>query len=667
MAKYQVEVSTGDKPYSGTYDHIYVTLIGTEGQSKKTELDGWGRDFVAGTSRTYTVKTPSSLGSLLLVRLDKEALILLPENQWYCRSVRVSTPEGATELFPCYRWISRGERVELRKATPTKVFEENHPLLEAHRKQEMTEKKECFYFIVFKEGLPHCCQHETTEELPLELQRSAVRQAESDQSRTFIGLELKIKGLLGSQDRWEKEEDMKNIFWFKKTAISEYVADHWKEDDFYGSQFLNGFNPMSIQRCQELPQNFPVTDEMVQPFLDEGHTLKTELKAGNIFIYDAKKFEGISPRTYNERPLHVTPGLCLLYVNSQKQLKPIAIQLYQKPAEDNPIFLPSDSETDWLLAKMFINNAVIMEHQSVHHLMNTHLLVEVFTVAMLRHLPTVHPIYKLLIPHFRDTIPMNIKSRGFLFDAILSLTSLGKAGLVELMKRCLSDLTYSALCLPENISSRGLDSVPNFYYRDDGLRLWAIINSFVQSVVEHYYPSNTDVYKDSELQNWISDIFTHGFLENKASGIPQSFDSVQDLVKFLTMAIFTASAQHAAVNGGQFDYQSWIPNASLLLVSRPPSTKGQSSTQTLLDALPNVGDTAKFAAIAWVLSDTYSDATQLGTYTDERFDDPAVIHMIEAFQAELSFLEEAITERNKGLPVPYTYLLPSNVENSIAI
>ena len=49
--------------------------------------------------------------------------------------------------------------------------------------------------------------------------------------------------------------------------------------------------------------------------------------------------------------------LCLLYVNACKQLVPIAIQLKRQPAEDNPIFLPTDNRVDWLLAKMYFSNA----------------------------------------------------------------------------------------------------------------------------------------------------------------------------------------------------------------------------------------------------------------------------------------------------------------------
>ncbi len=48
--------------------------------------------------------------------------------------------------------------------------------------------------------------------------------------------------------------------------------------------------------------------------------------------------------------------------------------------------------------------------------------------------------------------------------------------MIELMRRALSEMTYSSLCLPENINARGLESIPNFYYRDDGLKLWNIIN-----------------------------------------------------------------------------------------------------------------------------------------------------------------------------------------------
>lgn len=49
MAVYNIEVTTGEMLFAGTSDYIYVTLIGAEGESKRTLLDNWGIDFARGT------------------------------------------------------------------------------------------------------------------------------------------------------------------------------------------------------------------------------------------------------------------------------------------------------------------------------------------------------------------------------------------------------------------------------------------------------------------------------------------------------------------------------------------------------------------------------------------------------------------------------------------
>lgn len=50
--------------------------------------------------------------------------------------------------------------------------------------------------------------------------------------------------------------------------------------------------------------------------------------------------------------------------------------------------------------------------------------------------------------------------------------------MLTILKRSLASITYSSLCMPEDIAERGLKDIPNFYYRDDGLRLWDIINRY---------------------------------------------------------------------------------------------------------------------------------------------------------------------------------------------
>ncbi|XP_008395952.1 arachidonate 12-lipoxygenase, 12R-type-like isoform X2 [Poecilia reticulata] len=670
MAEYKVKVTTGTMKHSGTIDHIYVILIGTEGQSERTELNSLGMDFITGKTGAYKVKTSSSLGKLLLVKVEKDPFLIFPEDEWFCCKVEVKTPEDEEILFPCYRWLSRGEFVELRAGKGVKFLEEDHPMLLNHRKTELRFKKGTYQWKIINDGLPHITHFKDVFELFAEVRFPLSKTEELEHTQRMITLELAMKGLVEPGKKWKRIEHMKNVFQFKKTTMSgEYVLEHWKEDDFFGSQFLNGTNPNVIKRCSKLPPNFPVTDEMVKPFLETGTTLEKEMEEGNIFLCDQKIMDGIPTRQKDGNPLYVAAGLCLFYKNPEGKLLPIAIQLYQQPSEQNPIFLPNDLDTDWLLAKLFFRSSDLIQHQTLHHLLHTHYLAEVFTMATFRCLPTVHPLYKVLIPHINCTLHINILVRKLLLSpgGALSESSLGVEGLMELMRRDLSQMTYSSLCLPENINERGLESIPNFYYRDDALKLWNYLNDFVTAMVEYYYSSDCDVIKDIELQEWVNEIFTHGFLENKHSGIPSCFNTIEEVAKFITMVIFRVSVQHAAVNNGQYDYNSWVPNGSLLLCKPPPATKGESSMQTFLDTLPDVEDSVKIMSAARILSEKYTDVVLLGEFPEEHFDEPLPKEIIKALQADLSYIKEEIAARNSKLEMPYTYLNPDVVENSVTI
>ncbi|XP_061785003.2 hydroperoxide isomerase ALOXE3-like [Nerophis lumbriciformis] len=666
MAEYKLDVTTGELVGAGTWDHILITLFGTEGQSERMELNNWGVDFITGTTGTYTVKTSASLGKLLLVKVEKDPKFFLPDNDWYCSKIVVTTPEREVLLFPCYQWLSNKEVVELRGGRAMKVFEDEHPLLIEHRKKELASKKSLFRWAVMKEGLPYHADFNATN-VPAETRMSVSRMLQSNMSVVMGAAELTLKGMLNSEENWDNIDQLKQIFWNRSTKISEWVSEHWKEDDFYGSQFLNGINPDVIKRCSSLPPNLPVREEMVKAFLEEGSSLDDEIKKGNIFLYDQKIMSGIPGRMYNGVSLQVPAGLCLLYLNPEKKLKPIAIQLQQQPSEENPIFLPSDSETDWLLAKIFIKQADILDHQASRHFKDTHFLSESWCTSFFRNFPVIHPIYKFLSPHFRWILHINALGRKVLFGpgGPFEMSSLGLDGIYEAMVRSHAELTYSKLCIRENIVARGLESIPNFYYRDDGFQLWDMIHSFVKAVVGHFYRSDTEVVKDSELQGWVHEIFTQCFLGKKSSGCPESFQRVEEVVKFITMIIFTVSAQHAAINNGQFDYQSFIPNGAFLLRKPPPTVKGQSSMKTILETLPNIGESVKIVTIVSVLTKKYSDFVALGSYPEERFQEPEIHQMVREFQAQLSKLSDAINARNAQLEVPYEYLNPNRVENAI--
>lgn len=64
----------------------------------------------------YTVSSSAPLGSLLLVRLEKQRYWV--EDNWFCRYVKVEPPGGASVLtFPCYRWLVGDIKLEIREGS----------------------------------------------------------------------------------------------------------------------------------------------------------------------------------------------------------------------------------------------------------------------------------------------------------------------------------------------------------------------------------------------------------------------------------------------------------------------------------------------------------------------------------------------------------------------
>lgn len=553
MVNYKVTVYTGSNVGATTLNHIYIKLVGENGESIRTWLMGLkgAASFYKGTSSEFTVACPNSIGKLVLIELDMQQPPLLPKDSWFVDKVLVSSDKQVFK-FPIYRWIKDSNVHRFREGTGLTVLNDSHHLGRHSRQEELKERGESYCWDEYVSGIPHCIKTDGPLSLPCEVQFSFTKATEFFYTASTGLTELKLKGLDNCKKAWTDFDSINRVFCNKRTDISDYVQEHWKEDTFFGYQFLNGVNPILIQRCTSLPINFPVTEDMVSL---KGHgSLADEMQKGNIFLCNYKRLDGVKTNVINEKEQYLMAPLVLLHKTPNDEMKPIAIQLKQTPAEDNPIFLPTDEEYDWLLAKTFVRSAHFSEHQLNVHLLRTHLLAEVFAVSLLRNVPMVHPLYKLLIPHTRYTLQINFLARLLLISKTGTFTQFsasGGEGMITILQRSLSSITYSSLCIPDDIKERGVESVPNYFYRDDGLKLWDIIHKFVNGLLCHYYKSNNDVQKDTELQKWIQDIFERGFLSHASTGIPQSFSTVDELVKFVTMVIFTCSGQHSAVNGGQ--------------------------------------------------------------------------------------------------------------------
>lgn len=88
--------------------------------------------------------------------------------------------------------------------------------------------------------------------------------------------------------------------------------------------------------------------------------------------------------------------------------------------------------------------------------LNTHAVVEPFIIATNRHLSVVHPIHKLLLPHYRDTMNINVLARNVLVNAegIIESTFLGGAYSVEMSSFVYKDWVFTEQGLPHDLLKR---------------------------------------------------------------------------------------------------------------------------------------------------------------------------------------------------------------------
>uniref|UniRef100_A0AAR2KBZ5 Arachidonate 5-lipoxygenase a n=1 Tax=Pygocentrus nattereri TaxID=42514 RepID=A0AAR2KBZ5_PYGNA len=617
MPCYTVTVATGSQWFAGTDDYIYLTLVGTEGCSERTLLDKpLYNDFERGAVDSYDITVGENLGDIELVKIEKKKYWM--HDDWYCKYITVKTPSGDYIEFPCFRWVVDDKEIVLRDGRARLPQDDKTRVAKQHRRKELETRQKTYRWKEWHPGFPMSIDAKTHKELPRDIQ------FDSEKGVDFIlNYSKAIENLYVNQfmhmfqSSWGDFSDFERIFVRIKNTISEYVMQHWREDFMFGYQFLNGCNPVMIQKCTQIPEKFPVTHEMVADCLERDLTLEEELKAGNLYIADYEIMEDISPNATDPcTTQYLAAPICLLYKNSQNKILPIAIQLSQNPGEDSPIYLPSDNQHDWLLAKIWVRSSDFHVHQTVTHLLRTHLISEVFGIAMFRQLPAVHPVYKLLLPHIRFTIAINTKAReqliceNGLFD---KANGTGGGGHVQLVQRAMKTFTYKSLCFPDAIKARGMESqeeVPYYFYRDDGNRVWEVVKSFVTDVVNIYYASDETVQEDDEIQAFIKDVCSFGMQDFDYCEFPKSLQTREQLVEYLTVVIFTASAQHAAINFGQLF---------------------------------------------------------LGMYPDEHFFEKQTKKAVETFHQKLSEVSKLIKNRNEGKKLPYYYLSPDRIPNSVAV
>lgn len=122
---------------------------------------------------------------------------------------------------------------------------------------------------------------------------------------------------------------------------------------------------------------------------------------------------------------------------------------------------------------------------------------------------------------------------------------------MHLLRRAMAQLTYRSLCPPHDLADRGLLGTPGAHYAHDALQLWEITARYVEGIVQLFYHGDDVVKEDPELQAWCREITEVGLCQAQDRGFPVSLQSQNQLCHFLTMCVFTCTAQHGAINQGQ--------------------------------------------------------------------------------------------------------------------
>lgn len=247
--------------------------------------------------------------------------------------------------------------------------------------------------------------------------------------------------------------------------------------------------------------------------------------------------------------------------------------------------------------------------------------MEAYGVAVMRTLPDAHPVYKLLHPHIRYTMSINTAARDHLIGKngiIDNNFSIGGEGKVELVKRANNLYSVHGTHIKRNLKERGVDDpnlLPGYYYRDDGIQIWDAIEAYVQEIIDIFYSSDDDVKDDPELCNWVNEVHTKAFPAFRDAlqgrGFPATIDTKIDLVDYCTLVIFTGSAQHAAVNFGQYDMYGYIPNAPVCVRQPPPIEKGKVAYSHLLNSLPSTFDALLSTAVTSTLAQYSPDEVRI--------------------------------------------------------
>jgi arachidonate 15-lipoxygenase len=467
-------------------------------------------------------------------------------------------------------------------------------------------------------------------------------------------------------------DDYKNLF---KTLPLPPIANTFQDDAVFADMRVAGPNPLVITRLSAPLDKFPITNDQFQSVMGGTDALATAIAEGRVYVADYGALDWLVDGSWLTYRKYLWAPIAMFAVprgsGPDRRLLAVAIQAGQHPDPSNPIVLrpPAGSSSPaWNKAKTAVQIADGNHHEAVSHLGQTHLVVEAFVMATENRLAD-HPIGKLLEPHFEGTLFINNAAQSALIapggtvDAIFGGTiDSSRVAAVKGAQAVLFD--FAASSPPERLAARGVDNrqqLPHYPYRDVALPIWEAILGWTTDYAAAIYVNEAAPAADARLQQWVAELTSHegGRIRNVGTLVDgvEKIETRTRLAKILAIIIFTASAQHSAVNFPQASIMSFAP--AMPLAGYAPLT----SEAGWLAMLPPLDQALTQLNIGTLLGSVHY--TRLGKYDSGYFTDPNIRRPLASFQEALAAIETSM--KDSGLAQTYPYLLPSLIPQSINI
>lgn len=488
----------------------------------------------------------------------------------------------------------------------------------------------------------------------------------------------------------------------KKFTLPQIIADDelaWKNDDVFAHQTLAGINPIVIRvvkSIQEIEGFLPKLEKSDIAHSLEGLSLHSAIQERRIFILDHQEhlkpfIDGSSSKRMDSEKLSVYASQTLFFSRSDATLKTLAITLSE--GLDTRVFLPVSQGTDaalWHMARAHVAANDSLHHQLGSHWLHTHAVVEPFIIATRRQLSAMHPIHRLLDPHFKDTMHINALARNFLIcsgGVLEKILQLGKNSMdysSELYKKWRFDeqalpvdLQKRNMALEDKASLTSVRTVFQDYpYGTDGLEIWGAIQTWVTDFCQIFYKDDESVKQDEEIQAWWSEIREVGHGDKCNETWWYQMENRSELIKTLTTLIWITSALHASINFGQYAYAGYPPNRPAACRGSIPREGTEEYAEFLRDPdnyylkmLPDRFQMALYIAVMNILSQHTSDEVYMGQRPSWNWtDNEEVLQKFKNFSERLKEIEKEILKRNEDpqrknrvgpAKIPYTFLYPN--------